>query len=88
MTKLNKEKFLETELGGKLEECIRDWDWAIRGGAKTKSLADWCQAQWEVYQIMFRQIYGIDYYFSRTSEYFGIGTGDEKDWLIRVKREL
>lgn len=88
MIKLNKEKFLETELGRNLEECIRDWDWAIRGGAKTKSLADWCQAQWEVYQIMFRQIYEIYYYFSRTSEYFGICTGDEKDWLIKVKREL
>lgn len=63
--KLNKEKFLKTELGGNLQECIESWDFALRGGNKTKPLTDWCQAQWEVYQIMFRQLYNIDYHFSR-----------------------
>ena len=77
--KLNKEKFLKTELGGNLQECVESWDFALRGGNKTKSLVDWCQAQWEVYQIMFRQLYNIDYHFSRTDEYFGVCTEDETD---------
>ena len=50
--KLNKEDFLNSELGSNLLECIESWDWALRGGVKTKPLADWCQAQWEVYQII------------------------------------
>ena len=60
--KLNKEDFLNSELGSNLLECIESWDWALRGGVKTKPLADWCQAQWEVYQIMFRQIFHINYH--------------------------
>lgn len=86
--KLNKEKFLKTELGGNLQECIESWDFALKGGNKTKSLADWCQAQWEVYQIMFRQLYNIDYHFSRTDEYFGVCTEDKTDWLVKVEREV
>ena len=50
--KLNKEDFLNSELGSNLLECIESWDWALRGEVKTKPLADWCQAQWEVYQII------------------------------------
>ena len=83
MLKLNKEDFLNSELGSNLLECIESWDWALRGGVKTKPLADWCQAQWEVYQIMFRQIFHINYHFTRTDERFGICTENEKDWLIK-----
>lgn len=84
--KLNKEKFLKTELGGNLQECIKSWDFALKGGNKTKPIAYWCQAQWEVYRIMFRQLYGIEYHFSRTDEYFGVCTEDETDWLFKVGR--
>ena len=30
--KLNKEDFLNSELGSNLLECIESWDWALRGG--------------------------------------------------------
>ena len=88
--KLNKEKFLKTELGGNLQECITAWDhWLSEIGkiqethidenyCASRKAADWCQAQWEVYQIMFRQLYSIDYHFSRTDEYFGVCTEDER----------
>lgn len=33
--KLNKEDFLNSELGSNLLECIESWDWALRGGVKT-----------------------------------------------------
>lgn len=96
--KLNKEKFLKTELGGNLQECVTAWDhWLSelrkfnistvnRDYHEVRKAADWCQAQWEVYQIMFRQLYHVDYHFSRTDEYFGVCTEDETDWLFKVER--
>ena len=73
--KLNKEKFLKSELGGNLDECVKSWDFAIRGGKRTKPIADWCQAQWEVYQMALKQFYGVC-------------TEDETDWLFKVEREV
>lgn len=96
--KLNKEKFLKTELGGNLRECITSWDhWLNEMGKiqtthieenywKLRKATDWCQAQWEVYRIMFRQLYKVEYHFSRTDECFGVCTEDETDWLFKVER--
>ena len=89
--KLNKEKFLKSELGGNLQECVTAWDhWLTElrkfnidtVGQKyreTRKAADWCQAQWEVFQTVMRQFYNIEYHFSRTDEYFGVCTEDETD---------
>lgn len=94
--KLNKNKFLKTEVGSSMMECIKAWDkalteqrrytWESRENKRERRAAEWCQAQWEVYQMMMRQFYGIEYYFSRTDEYFGICTEDETDWLFKVER--
>lgn len=55
-------------------------------------IIDKCVHQWEVYRLMFQQIYGIDYHFTRMDneddadyecEYFGICTEDEADWLYK-----
>lgn len=82
--KLNKDKFLKTEVGSSMKECVTAWDkWLT---LRDRDAATWCQAQWEVYQMMMRQFYGIEYYFSRTDEYFGICTEDETDWLMKVER--
>ena len=82
--KLNKEKFLKSELGGNLQECVTAWDhWLTElrkfnidtVGQKyreTRKAADWCQAQWEVFQTVMRQFYNIEYHFSRS---LGNGTG-------------
>lgn len=97
--KLNKEKFLKTELGGNMVECLTAWDkWLIelrkfsindtdREYIKTRKAADWCQAQWEVYQMAVKQFYGIEFFFTRTDEYFGACTYDESDWLFKVERQ-
>ena len=97
--KLNKEKFLKTELGGSMIECVTAWDKWLTELRKfnicdinseyreTRKAADWCQAQWEVYQMAVKQFYNIEYHFSRTDEYFGICTEDETDWLFRVERQ-
>ena len=82
----DKEKFLSSELGSSLQECIIAWDKWLEIGDRKAAL--WCQAQWEVYRIALRQFYGIEYFFTRTVEYFGVCTWDETDWLFKVEREL
>ena len=64
--KMNKGKFLKTELGSSLRECITSWDIALDGCKKyswetgeykrERKVADWCQAQWEVYKMAIRSI--------------------------------
>lgn len=97
--KMNKEKFLKTELGSSMIECVKAWDHWINESKRyaynlmtnreykyAKEGATRCQAQWEVYQMTLQQFYGIEYHFSRTDECFGIVTEDESDWLFKVER--
>lgn len=96
MMKLKKEKFLKTEFGAELDSCIKAWDkaldicrrfsWETEEYKRERKVADWCQAQWEVYKIAIKQFYGVEYCFTRTDEYFGLVTEDETDWLIKVVR--
>ncbi len=83
--KLDKEKFLKTEFGAELKNCVECWDkWLIE---KDHKATEWCQAQWEVYKMALRQFYGVEYAFTRTDECFGvINENDEKDWLFKVER--
>ena len=98
--KFNKQKFLETELGTNLIDCIKSWDNALCTISRYSSCAtfrdeyrrarevqSWCQAQWEVYQLLFKQFYKLDCHFSRTDEYFGIVT-DDNNFLFKFEREV
>lgn len=95
---LNKEKFLKTEFGGNLQECIASWDMYLTrlSGMHYQPTGDyhelrrgatWCQAQWEVYKLALKQFYSIEYNFIRTDEYYGVCTEDE-DFLFKVERNL
>lgn len=100
--KLNKEKFMKTEMGGELEGTIRTWDKAIDERRKaTPGIGNpdqglgfkyWnntcrsCQDRWKVFKLAIKQFYGIEFFFTRTDEYFGIVTEDEADWLMKVER--
>lgn len=84
MMKMNKEKFLKTEFGRSLQECVTAWDKLLEVGDRRPAYC--CQAQWDVYKLAIRHFYGIEYYFTRTDEYFGICTEDESDWLFKVER--
>ena len=82
--KLNKEKFMKTEMGGELEETIRTWDKAIDERKKATpgignpdqglGLEYWentcrsCQDRWEVFKLAIKQFYGIEFFFTRTDE--------------------
>ena len=95
--KLNKERFLRTELGSSLEECIIAWDWALDECRQNeyytdeykaaRETADRCQAQWEVYKMAIRQFYGVEYCFTRTDKYYGLVTENEADWLLKRERK-
>ena len=96
MAKLNKEKFMKTQVGSSMAECITAWDKALDERKKheyfeeeykrAEKTARWCQAQWEVYQMVLLQFFGADYHFSRTDEFFGICTEDGADWLVKVEK--
>lgn len=94
--KLNKEKFLKTEVGAELQICIISWDKALDNCWKNeyytakykrnKKVAGRCQAQWEVYKMVLRQFFGIEYNFTRTDEYFGLTTEDGNNWLFKIEK--
>ena len=83
--KLNKEEFLKTEFGAELESCVTAWDYYLEN--KNFTEARIMQEKWEVYQIAMRQFYGIEYHFTRTSEYYGVCTEDKSDFLFKKERE-
>lgn len=89
MLQMDKEEFLKTECGEQLVECIKVLDFCLeRRGIR--SLVDtyiYCSAQWKVWQIVFKQFYGVEYDFIRTDEYFGVVTEDKTDWLFKIERD-
>lgn len=84
MMKMNVKKFLKTEFGAELENCIKCWDLYLE--SKDYGSARLCQEQWNVYQMAVKQFYGIEYHFTRTDEYFGVVTEDGQNWLFKVER--
>ena len=81
--KFNKEEFLKTELGSAMKECIDHWDFSYSKQGYDNAI---CQAKWQVYKMAIKQFYGIEYYFSRTDEYYGLVT-ENGDWLYKVDRK-
>lgn len=91
-----KDKFLESEFGSSLKECIMAWDNAINefhihpfyseDFKRSYKVNYRCQVQWKVYKMAIKEFYGIEYFFTRTDEYFGVCTEDETDWLFKVNR--
>ena len=97
--KLNKEKFMKTEMGVELEETICCWDTALderkkaTPGIENQDHAYWdntckiCQNKWEVFKLAIKQFYGIEFNFTRTDTYFGICDNDEHVWLMKVQKD-
>lgn len=96
MMKFNKCEFLKSELGKRLKICIGTLDSVIEKSADLDisdttfdfyyAERDILSAQWEIYKLFIKEIYGITYYFTRTSEYYGICTVDNTDWLFKIYR--
>lgn len=96
--KLNKEEFLQSELGRSLKDCITVWDKALTTLSKCGyGTADYLEAQeksytssamWDVFRMALKHFYGMEYHFTRTDDYFGACTEDEKDWLFKIDRHI
>lgn len=94
--KMNKEKFLRTEMGGEIIATIKLWDRALEEKKKyvegtdkyyqEEEKAIRYAAKWEAFQIALHQFYGGWWHFTRTDEYFGVTTDDGKDWLYKEER--
>lgn len=94
----NEKKFMETDFGRELKNCIISVDDAVslRAG-KPDNLdeyisaardVDMLLAQWKVYQSAMQQFYGLELYFTRTDDYFGVCTEDESFWLFKIERVI
>ena len=84
--KLNKKKFMKSELGSEIECCVRAWDANLT--YNNLQGAVWCQAQWEAYKLALKHFTGISYGVSRDDVHIGIvNEDDSSDWLFRAERE-
>lgn len=99
--KLNKEEFLQTEFGETLRETVDSLDKSLDEKSETaqdptqySEFAYWnrvckiCTERWSIFQLAMKHFYGIDYHFTRTDEYYGVCTEDDKDWLFKVERKF
>lgn len=96
--KMNKDKFLKTELGSELEENIRALNYylnEIKRVSQFENLEDYQAldkdiqtlfSKWYVFQLAIKQFYGVEYNFTRTDEYYGICTNEE-DFLFKKPHE-
>ena len=98
MLELNKREFLQSDLGQALIDVIISWDQALDESRhyyqQTPEFEYWNKValinreEWEIFKKTLYHFYGIEYYFTRTDEYFGVVTEDETNWLIKIEREV
>ena len=96
--KFDKEKFLKTELGAEIKNCIDCWDQALIDERTEQDYlirkeysnqSTWCQAQWEAYKLALKHFTGKEYAFTRDDSHYGlINEYDDKDWLFKVRRKI
>lgn len=53
---------------------------------REQRVADQCGIQWSVYKMVLLQFFGVEYWFTRTDEYFGLVTEDGENWLFKIER--
>lgn len=64
------------------------------GAERLPDAKDWeqacaeCQASWEVMKIVLREIYGVEFCFTRTEQYMGVCDETETVWLVQKFRKM
>lgn len=89
----NKAQILDTDFGSELEMTIDGLDFyhPEQGQSEENKDFDIYLAKWKVFQIALKQFYGINYYFVRNKDYYGLCiTGitlmdENAHWLIKKK---
>lgn len=77
-------KIFKNRIWCRIEKLHYVWDAALE--LKDNKTAQWCQAQWEVYQMALKQFYGVNYHFTRTDECYGVVKDDYSEWLFKNER--
>lgn len=95
LLEFDKKEFLASEFGMELQLCIKSLAKSLANCnkysegdeqyAKSKKLASWAMAQWEIFQIAIKHFYGLQYEFTHTNGYYGLLLKDGSDWLIQIK---
>ena len=91
---LNVEEFMKTKMGVSLYIIISRWDHASEHEANNDSECRYwkdvccvCQHEWEIFKLALKQFYGIEFFVTRTDDYFGVCTEDESVWLMKIYRK-
>lgn len=64
------------------------------GAERLPDAKDWeqmcaeCRARWEVMQTVLREIYGVEFHFTRTEQYAGVCDETETVWLVQKFRKM
>ena len=84
--KFNKEEFLDSALGKRLQLILETWNKAYY--SKDEKSIKICTVQWIVYQDVFRMFYKKEVDTKKTYDFFGVVLKGKKDdkWLIRLDR--
>lgn len=75
MAKKIPKNFWQMEMGAEMISTARSWNMAIE--KHDRDARHELQSRWEAFEISFRYMFGIEIFFTRTDEYFGICTEDE-----------
>lgn len=83
--RFNKEDFLNSTLGNRLQVILKHWNKAIYDIDNTTQY----QNQWYVFKDMFQQFYQKDCEIEKNHDFFGVVIKNKKgkEWLIKLDRE-
>ena len=90
VSQIEKDNFLQTELGLDLRICIDTID-KLLPELYNPLFADnyhFYLGKLEVFKLLLKQLFGVEYCFSRTDDYYGLVIDNQDDWLYKVERKL
>lgn len=77
--------FMGTPVGAALEETIHKLERALEDDNSRE--VERQMAKWEVFKLIVWQLTGMEFCFTRTDDYFGLCTEDEKIYLMKIDRK-
>ncbi len=76
--------FMGTPAGAVLKEVVYKLEKALEDQDEREVAIQ--MAAWEVFKLVVKQLTGMEFCFTRTDEYFGLCTEDERCFLVREER--
>ena len=91
LMEINKKNFWTGELGHELVSCMMKLDSALDDMHKIDHCysftdVDLYNVKLEAYELVLKELYGIQFYFTRNDKYFGLISEDGEFWVVKVER--